>query len=314
MPIPAPRYWRRKAMLAKLETVYGTDAVPTPGANAIEARNVSLTPLEMDAIEDDVIQTYLGNSPEIVTASRVKLAYDVALQGSGTAGTPPAIGPLLRGCGLAEVITVDVKVDYSPVSSGHEALSQYMYIDGVLHKLLGVRGNVSFGFTPKQLAKARFEWIGLFQTVADAALPTPTMTSWKKANPVTNSLTSGFSLHGFATALYDLNIGLGNQVIHRDDIVGLEDVQIPDRKPSGKVVIQAPKIADHDYFTASRNVTLDALALTHGTAAGYRVKVAAPKVQVKSPSYGERNGIATLEMDLRLNPSAGDDELVLTFD
>ena len=39
----------------------------------------------------------------------------------------------------------------------------------------------------------------------------------------------------------------------------------------------------------------------------------AARVQVLNPRYGELDGIATLEMDLRIVPSdAGDDELTLT--
>lgn len=314
MPIPATRYFRRKVILAKIEDTPGTDAVPSASANAIEARNVSITALDTDAVENDVIQAYYGQMQEFVTAARVKLSYETALQGSGAVGTPPAFGPLLRACGMAEVITLGTSVVYSPITSSQEATTQYVYVDGVLHKLLCVRGNVSLNFTPKSLARAKFDFVGLFSPVTDAALPSVTMTAWKTPVPVNNRWTSGFALHGLATAMYDLSVDLGNQVQHRDDIVGAEDVQITDRKMTGKVTIQAPKIADYDFYTAANSSTLAPLALTHGTTAGFRVRIAAPKVQVKAPVYGEKAGVATNAMDLRLVPNAGNDELVLTFD
>ncbi len=313
MPIPQPRLWKKKAILAKIEATSGTEAAPT-AADAIEARNVSLTPLEGDYVQDDVARPFLGHSEEIPVSRRVKLSYEVSLQGSGTAGLAPAIGPLLRGCGFAEVTDPDTSVTYNLVSEGQESLTQYINVDGVLHKMLCSRGTVSFSFTPKALAKAKFDFTGLFVPVSDAALPATDMSKWKQGRPVTNAWTAGFSLHGFATAMYDLSLNLGNQVVHRDDVIGVEDVLITDRAPEGSAVIQAPRQAEKDYFLAVQEVTKGALALTHGTAAGLRVKVAAPGVQVKNPTYGEKNGVTTMSLALRLTPLVGNDELTLTFD
>ena len=40
-----PYYARQTVVLAKVETTYNTDAVPTGGANAIEVRNFTSKPL-----------------------------------------------------------------------------------------------------------------------------------------------------------------------------------------------------------------------------------------------------------------------------
>ena len=42
----ATRYIRQTVILAKIETVSGTDAVPTGAANALLISNMNITPLE----------------------------------------------------------------------------------------------------------------------------------------------------------------------------------------------------------------------------------------------------------------------------
>jgi len=95
---------RKRAILAKIETTYGVDASPTGGANAILMSNLTVSPMEMTLVERANIKAYLGNNPSVLAAIYAKLAFDVEMAGSGTAGTVPAYGVLLRACGLSETI------------------------------------------------------------------------------------------------------------------------------------------------------------------------------------------------------------------
>ena len=88
------------------------------------------------------------------------------------------------------------------------------------------------------------------------------LTGFKSPLPILNSYTSGFKLLGFAGNLYDLSLNVGQKTIHRDDVVGVDDVLITDRSPSGSVTIQAPLMAEKDYFTPARDATLGSLWLT----------------------------------------------------
>ena len=45
---------------------------------------------------------------------------------------------------------------------------------------------------------------------------------------------------------------------------------------------------------------------------GFRVKVDAPLVQLINPEYADRDGFASMKMALKLKPSVGNDELVIT--
>ena len=45
---------------------------------------------------------------------RVEVTFEVEMAGSGTAGTAPAFGPLLKACGNSETIVTDTSVTYAP--------------------------------------------------------------------------------------------------------------------------------------------------------------------------------------------------------
>ena len=100
----ATRYFRKKSILAKIESPYGQDASPTGAANAINARNVSFTPADLEYEERNVVRAYLGQQEQLVVTAKSRLAYECEIAGSGTAGVAPAWGPLVRACGFSETI------------------------------------------------------------------------------------------------------------------------------------------------------------------------------------------------------------------
>lgn len=53
---------------------------------------------------------YHGAQPTIPTELHMKLAFRVEAKGSGTKGTAPPFGPLLRACGMAEMIVATTSV------------------------------------------------------------------------------------------------------------------------------------------------------------------------------------------------------------
>lgn len=305
---------RNTAVLAKIETVYGTDPVPTGAANAILVTDVSPRPMEMQTVDRALIRPFLGNSEQLPTQIYNGVEFSVELAGSGTAGTAPAMGPLLRACGFAETVSAGTSVAYAPVSTGFESLTLHVNIDGVVHKSVGARGTVAFSFKNNERPMARFNFTGLFVPVADEALPTVTLTAWKKPLPCNRTNTPTFTLHSYAALLDDLQIDMANQVVYRGLIGGAEFVRITDRKPAGSVLMEAVKVADKNWWTSIQNATNGALELVHGLTAGNIVEVDAPNVQMYSPTYQDQDGILMLSAQMAMTPGAtGNDELVLTF-
>lgn len=306
-----PLLARKRIITAKIETTYGTDSAPI-GANAILVRNLNMTPQDSDFASRDVIRPYLGNSEQLPAGIRAMLEFEVEMQGSGAAGTAPGYGPLLRACGFSETVSAGVSVTYAPVSTTFESASIYFNVDGVLHKLTGARGTVSLGLNVKQIPVYKFAMTGIYNTVTDTAAVTPVYTTFKTPLPVTNVNTTPFTLHGFAAVMSELSIDLGNEIVHRTLVGGSEAVLLTDRKPAGSITIEATTIAQKDWFTIAKNSTLGALDITHGTAAGFKVQITAPNVQLTKPTYSELDNIQMLQMGLNFIPgSSGNDELTI---
>lgn len=209
--------------------------------------------------------------------------------------------------------SIGASVAYRPVSDLFESLTLYMNIDGVLHKFLGARGNVSFSLTVDQIPSFKFSLQGLFQPVADAVSPAVTLSVWKTPQVANKANTPFVSLHGFnAAAIESFDFDLANAVAHHSLINGTEQFIITDRKPAGNINMEAVTVATKDWWTSAKNATLGVLAIQHGTVAGNKLAITAPAIQVTSPKYGDKNGIAMLQAGLVPTPITGNDELSIT--
>jgi hypothetical protein len=92
---------RKRALLAKIESVYGQDPTPTATLDALLMSNLNVSPMEMTLVQRNNIKTYLGNNPQVLAAIYAKVSFDIEVAGSGTAGTAPAYDELFRACGLS---------------------------------------------------------------------------------------------------------------------------------------------------------------------------------------------------------------------
>jgi hypothetical protein len=96
-----PLLTRKRLILAETESQYGTD--PSPGAaDAVLVRDLNITPLQSDVVSRDLIRPYLGASEQLLANTRVECTFSVEMAGSGTAGTAPRYGSVLKACGMAE--------------------------------------------------------------------------------------------------------------------------------------------------------------------------------------------------------------------
>ena len=108
---------------------------------------------------------------------------------------------------------------------------------------------------------------------------------------------------------------LGNTTVYRELVGCTKEVLITDRASTGTVVIEAPTIAQKDYFTAAlTDGTLGELSFIHGTTGGNIVALQSTRVDIGDPSYQDQDGIHMLSMPYTAIPStAGNDEFRLVF-
>jgi hypothetical protein len=79
-------------------------------------------------------------------------------------------------------------------------------------------------------------------------------------------------------------------------------------------MIEAPTIAQKDFWTIANDDTTGILSVLHGTTAGNQVTIVAPQVDITNPTYEDSDGIQMLNIPYVAIPTtAGNDEITLTF-
>ncbi|WP_153117369.1 hypothetical protein [Rhodocyclus tenuis] len=310
--LASPRSWAKKAIILKAETVVGTDAAPTGVANWIEARNISLTPLDAERADRNIQLPYLGNSGSILVGTWCKAVFEVALVGPGAAGSAPKISPVLLGAGFAETITAGTSAVYNLISSGFGAFTAYINVDGVRHKMVGARANVAISIAAKGIPLLKVSCDSAYLAPDTLAMPVIDRSGWPVEEAVNATATLPVTINGVPLAFSSLDLDIGNQLT-RFNLPGPQaGVEIVDRKPSGSVTVLAPSQATFDPFALSVAGTNVTLTTTHGSVAGKKAKVDA-KVQISGVDYENIDNVVAYKLALTLAPVAGNDEFVLTY-
>ena len=305
---------RKRLILIESEVTYGTDAAPD-GADAVLVRDLNITPQQSDVVSRDLIRPYLGASEQLLANTRVECTFSVELAGSGTAGTAPRYGKALQACGLSETIVASTSVTYAPVSSNFDSVTIHYNVDGVRHRVTGARGTFVLNAAVGEIPTIDFTFTGIYVAPDDSALPTATYADQATPLIFKNGNTDTFSLLSYSGCLQSVSMDLGNSIVYRELIGCDKEVLITDRNSNGTVVVEAPTIAQKDYFTSAlTDGTLGDLTFQHGTAAGNIVDFASSQVDIGDVSYSDQDGIAMLNMPYTAIPStAGNDEFTLVY-
>jgi hypothetical protein len=315
------RLIRKTAILAKKEVTYGTDPVPTGGANAMLVSNLSINPINAQNVARDIIRPYLGGSEELIGTRYVEMGFFVELAGAGTVAVAPAWAPLLEACGFNEVLTATIRADYVPVSDSLDSLTIYWYDDGVLHTATGCRGTATIMLKVGERPGFQFQFTGLYNTPTEDTAPALTLTAWKTPQVVTDQFTGDLTFGATHNAVLapaftggtvypsqGLELDLTNSV-NFTPLLGGETVDLTQRDVKGKVTLDVTAAQEVALLANVEAATLTSLGLIHGTLSNRRVGVFMPTVQLINPQKAELNGKRMISYDLRVVPSAGDDEI-----
>lgn len=329
----------KKAILAKIETEYGT-SVSTTAADAILVSNLELQPFEGDQVDRNLVKPYFGAS-EILTANgRTRVTFGVELAGTGTAPTStaavPHYGPLLRACAMSQTIVANTagqnepsnaQVQYKPVSENFASVTIRCNYDGVQHTVRGCRGNVRLECTVGQIPMLMFEFEGIYVSPIDrtyddfttgvnyASIATPKI--FNSVN-TTNFRFLSQSSTEIDPCLQSLQIDVGNQVQYRELVNCGKAVNIINRRSTGTAQIDAVLMAKKNYFDAANDNETGVLKFQHGTSGGNRVSFLANRANLTSISYAETDNVLQYNIPFVLLPdktaglTSGDLEFVLS--
>lgn len=198
---------------------------------------------------------------------------------------------------------------YRPISSAFESVTLYFNVDGLLQKLTGARGTVALDFTLWGIPVYKFDFTGIYSTPTDTAAPTVTLTGFQQPLTVNNTNTTTLTLHGYSAAVMSaLSLDFANKVTYRSLVGGAQQVVLTDRQMAGSVTVELTTVSAKDWWTASANATLSTFGMLHGTAAGNKVYLSAPTVQLTKPAFSDKDMIQMITMGLYVVPVSGNDE------
>ena len=308
---------RKRFLIAKSESTYGTDSTPVGGTDAVQVTDLEVTPIEADNIATPSLQGFIGNSTRstLVANKRVSVTFGVELSGSGTAGTAPAYGPLLKACGLSETVVADTSVTYAGVSSSFDSASIYCFYDGTRHKITGCRGTVTFNLVGGQFAAASFEMTGIYNDPDDTALSgTFTVANQAAALEVNDTNVTTSTFHGVTNVrIESFDLALNNNVIYKESLSNKE-ILIVDRQPGGTTVLEAPAVGTTDYFAKAVGVAQASSSIVLGATGGNIITMTMPQTDITGVSYGDTNGVINLSIPyLALPSTSGNDEISIAF-
>ena len=304
---------RKKTLLIKKETSYGSTSSPTGSANAVLVRDLTVEPVVSDEVSRELIRGYLGNQEVLLANTRVNVSFDVEMAGSGAAGTAPKYSDALLACGLALTTVSSTSNSYAPVSSSFDSVTMHYNTDGVRHIITGARGTFSINCEVGQIPVISFQFTGLYNAPTDTALPSTTYSN--QADPVIfkNGNTSSFQLFGYGGALQSWSFDMNNEIVYRELVGGTKEALITGRTPSGTAVVEAVALSANNFFTDATGSSTGTKTWSQSGGAVNICTVSCPQSDLSAPTYEDSDGIVMLNLPFMATPSAPNNEFSLVF-
>ena len=308
-----PIRWDSKILLAKIEASYGTDPTPTGAANAMLVTNVEFKPMEGQDISRELDLPWLAAQATIPAGLHSQISFRVELVGSGTPGTAPAWGPLLRACAVAQTVSAGVSVIYNPVSEGHESVTLHFWVGGTRYVMIGARGTGLMRFNAQGIPYVEMTLWGLFSMPSEQARPTPTLTAFQKPVLVTKANTPTFTIGGTALVMRNFSLDLGNRLMQRL-LVGAEYIWIENRAEKIAATVEAVPLSTYDPYAVAASQGTQAVSLVHGTVAGKIATLGISTAQMQRPSgLVDAQSVTEWPLGMIPLPVAGNDQWTLTL-
>lgn len=309
----------------------------------IRVFDLTYTP-DVTIFERNTAGPTLSRYSHLVGQTLGKLSGKCEVRKTAAAGTADAYQLLWQAAGMKLASSIWTR---TTDQSLHKTINCYCFMgsSGVATVRIGLRGAMctSFKFVGKVGQPLMIEWelMGVSSRIAAAdADGTPTNTfSLRPTDDVLNTvsheagvpnifqgvaMTVGTGTKRLST--FELDLGLTTAA--REDVSSVEGVLhyvITDASPTVTIDPEFGLVGDgtlaggtggDDWFTPLNEGEQAALAWSHLCSTSRTMAFAAPKAQITALSPGERNGIKTMGVTMKLNRSTddvfGDDEFTIT--
>lgn len=306
---------REQGIFVEVEAAAGTPETLV-GADALQVSNLTVNPVEnLRMIEREIIRSSFNPEKPVYGGALMSFQFDVELKGSGTAGTAPAFGDLLRACSMDETIVAVTSVTYNPLSdvSSQEACTIGFREGGNYRIATGCRGTFSIACPTGEYARITFNMTGRISSESTTAAPTPTFES--TVPPA--FLGATFQIGGTAFPIESLNLDIQNSLAIAPNPNLSDGYQLPrivGRTTQGSMNPEAELISTEDFIGDLRSGT--SLAVQTGViggTAGNRWALSIPAAVYTEIGIGDREELLTYEITFRATDTDGTDDFSLQF-
>lgn len=289
--------------LAKVETTEGTDAAPTPAANAI-ALAEPFDPTYDFAFRNPRDRTVRGvvldaDKPLPPAGRVVNWTKRAWFRGNGAAATavaPIELDPWLQSAGLAA--TYDAQgVTYTPANSALKSITEWVYHDGKLRKATGVRADLGLSFDVGGPCIIEHVGQGSLASISDAAITAPTL---KTSTPPVATDMATFTVDGFvAGVIRRFAMRTGADIQRRTGVKAVGGVQghrLNGRKATWEIVLEEPLISAKDFDALAAAGQSIAIAWLLGAIAHNKLDFSAAEAIVETVTPSSDNGLALVTL------------------
>lgn len=191
---------------------------------------------------------------------------------------------------------IPANVLYSPASASIPSLTLYVYMDGVLYKLVGCRGSFRLALEAGGIGRLSFDFQGLYVSKTDAAVPSaPVYDStrppvWRAGKMLIDRVASGVAQLGLDAGITTAMPGNPNAS------EGFDAPIHTGRRLTGSMNPLEELVATRDIMGDFRAGTRKIVHARLGTAAGNRIGLTWPQAQYTGQRPGARDGLAAVDV------------------
>lgn len=296
------------AMMAKIESAYGTDSTPVANTDDLVLAehiwpNIDIShqyPNERDNVVVGAGGSLLPSTPTAPTGRKVRLSFTVELRVKGSAysavGDLRGVTALLRACGLSATVATS-GIDFTWVSSSLESCTIWFYSGGLLFKVVGCVGRGEAVFRAGEQVALRFEMNGLMVTdPATTAVASITYLTTAAPSVISAALTVGSWSPDFESVV----LNFGAEVVERPNgnLASGMRFRVARHRPRVMILSESIALATYDPYTDRKTPTARTIALTvPGAGAGSRVKLVGVTGYVSDPRHSDLTGFTGWDLN-----------------
>lgn len=303
---------RLDGLLAKVETVEGTDAAPVVGTDGVRVSERIWSTMGIEHTFPNRRTSSSGSILPIAPTARTgrKVNMEIAWDARGTgaaysSSVLPEADPLLQSCGLARTDDFtggSENVIYSQADTGHKSCTIWAYSGTKLFKFVGCRGSVRWPIEAGAFGIIRFSMQGIV-TAAPTEVANPTITSYDTTIPPT-AIGLSESIASWTPDLVSAEFNQNANVVQvpsanaADGIAGFEISEVdPQYTASAKI----DTIATFDPWAVMKAATASTLDRTLGTAQYNRLKFDVTSgAYLESITNSDQDSFAGIDMIFQL--------------